>query len=290
MSGRLQGKTSDPSFKAEAKLFFGFWSGRPDVLDRAARELMVGERFKPYHVTDTVIALLELGRTGLAEEVLRLYERTGRGTADAARFETACLLSRAAILALRGELPEAEKLLLAAPTEPNDRGYNAARLIVARAEYQAGRTGQLFLKVLRAADRHDSFAREHRAWFCLKLDDPAQAATELAPLVVRGSHERGRNLTNFLHGLCLLRDGRADIAARIFALLPFPRFPRTWTLGSHCGAGRLAGERLERYLGESFPWERKHLYAQMALLARARGDAAGFDAYLRKSRQACLRA
>ena len=71
---------------------------------------------------------------------------------------------------------------------------------------------------------------------------------------------------------------------RVFRMLPFERYPRTWTLGSHCASGRLSGWRLDRYQDDAFAWERKHLFAQMALLARVRGDEARFTELLAKSR------
>jgi serine/threonine-protein kinase len=283
MTGRLQGKITDDTFRAEAKAFFGFWAARDDVIDEAARALAMSEKLRPYHMTDTVFALLELGNVEFADEVLAVFDRV-RASLSEERFVVAAGLARAGIQALKGDLPGAEKLLLGLDCEPTDRAYNTARLTVARAEYDAGRHGQVF-KMLRGAERHDTFAREHRAWFAIKTGDLRMAQRELEPLLLRGSHERGRNLANFLHGLCLLGEGKGGEAMRIFRLLPFERFPRTWTLGSHCASGRLSGWRLDRYRDEAFPWERKHLNAQMALLSLVRGDEEGFKELLAKSRE-----
>jgi serine/threonine protein kinase len=285
MTGRLQGKIADASFRAEVKLFFSFWSPRPEVIDEAAGVLLLGEKLRPYQVTDAAFALLELGSVDRAADILDRYDRIrSRFTDD--RYVVASALIRSAILALRGDLDEAEKLILSVDCEATDRGFNTARLAVARAQYREGRYGQIY-KVLKSVDRHDAFAREHRAWFALKMGDARQALKDLAPLIERGSHERGRNLTNFLYGLCLMSQERLEEAMQVFLLLPFRRHPRTWTLGSHYASGVLSGEILNTYVQEAFPWELKHLYAQMALLAMTLGDESSFAELMGKSQAAC---
>jgi hypothetical protein len=49
----------------------------------------------------------------------------------------------------------------------------------------------------------------------------------------------------------------------------------------------LSGEILNTYVQEAFPWELKHLYAQMALLAMTLGDESSFAELMGKSQAAC---
>jgi len=157
--------------------------------------------------------------------------------------------------------------------DPAGRDYNSARLALARAHFTSRQHKDIW-RVLRPSAKHDAFAHEHRAWFQLLIGNADAATRDLQPLLDRQEHREGRNLANFLYGVCLMMAGRQEQARAVFELLPACRFPRTWTLGSYFATGRLACDDAAGRAAALLPWERRHLYAHRALLARAQGDRA----------------
>jgi len=270
MTGRSRFREADPVSHAEARLFFGFWAARPELIEKTAVELLQKDLLKPHHLADTVLSLLELGLHERAGELLRGMERALK-VPRGERVQKVWSLCRTAMLSAAGELDEAEGLFAKMELDPTDRACNSVRLWLARGQFEAGESAKA-LKTLQRVGKTDNFSREHQAWFCLLLGDPHRADRQLEPFIKRNDHRDGRNLTNLLHGASLLMDDREDEALQVFGYLEPEPWPRTWTLGSLAGAGHLSGHELERYLSGSFLWERKHLYSQMALLAHARGN------------------
>ena len=89
----------------------------------------------------------------------------------------------------------------------------------------------------------------------------------------RKDHRRGKNLSNFLHGVSLIAKGREEEARLVFSYLQGLPWPRSWTLGSHYALGRLGNGNLASYLDGAFFWERMNLDRHVRLLARAREQA-----------------
>jgi tetratricopeptide (TPR) repeat protein len=270
MTSRGRFAAGDRACHAEAKLFFGFWSARPEVIERALAELSSSERFRPHHLADATFSLIATGHAERAREVLAGAERTLRHDCDLKR-ERAAILSRSAVLAAAGDLEEADSLLSSVPPDPSDRVYNSARLLHASACFQRGEYARTF-KRLRPLGPQERFSREHLAWFYLQLGDAAAAEKQLAPLLERNDHRTGKTLCNFLNGVALILRGREEEALRVFSHLPGVPWPRTWTLGSHYALGRLGNGSLEAYVRGAFPFERKTLATHAELLARARGE------------------
>jgi len=276
MGSRFQGRASDPVTQAEALLFFGFWSARPEMIVDAVEGLSEKHVLTSRHAADAVFALLELGLHECAESILEMATLVQAGEPDveaAGRRLEACRIS---VLAAQGDLDTSTRLFGELAATPTDRVYNGARLALARARFAQGRAGDA-VGVLQPRGGNDAFACEHRAWFHLMGGDSDAAEVELKPLLAAGRHRQGRDLTNFLHGAQLLMNRRERQAQRVFSLLPPSPTPRTWTLGSQYAAGRLGDGDVNRYLASAFPWERRHLYAHMALLARVRGDEDEFE-------------
>jgi len=269
-TGRSRFREADPVSHAEARLFFGFWTARPKLIERTTIGLLQKDLLRPHHLADAALALLELGLHERAAELLKGLERAMK-VPRGDKVQAIWTLCRTAILAAAGEIGEAGALFAKMELSPSDRASNSVRLCLARAEFDAGEHAKA-LKTLQRVDRQDNFAREHQAWFCLLLGDTNRADRELEPFIKRNDHRDGRNLTNLLHGASLLMKEREDEAMAVFGYLDPSPWPRTWTLGSLVGAGHLNGHALERYLSGSFLWERKHLYSQMAMLAHARSD------------------
>jgi hypothetical protein len=266
--GRFRG--GDPASHAESLLVFGFWTARPDLLEQAVRALLAGERLRPHHLADAVFSLLELGKPHRARELLDRLDLP-RETASDPRCERVLLLARSAILAALGNPQEGERIFARVVPDPSDRIYNSARLAQARAYFELGMPSRTF-KLLRPLGGQERFSREHKAWFHLRCGDLQGASRQLRPLLERNDHRRGKNLSNFLYGTLLIRGGREEEAREVFSCLPRTAWPRTWTIGSHYALGRLGGGRLETYLAEAFPYERKCLLSHAELLAEARGQ------------------
>jgi len=269
MTSRSRFRESDRASHAEAVLFFAFWTGRAQLVERSVSDLLAAGLMRPYHVADAIFSLLEMDQPARARKLFEGLERELHGSLPG-EDDRIWSLCRAAVFAGAGEVGEAERLLARAPPNPRDRVYNGARLCVAREAFASGSTA-IALRALRKKEENDSFAREHLAWFHLRLGEGSTAAKQLSPLIARNDHRSGRNLANFLHGVLSILQGRQDHAERIFAFLQPAEWPRTWTLGSHYALGRLGRGSLERYLEGAFPWEKKQLRSQAALLAAARG-------------------
>lgn len=268
MSGRARFRENDPVSHAEARLFFGFWSGRSRLVEDTFQELLRSRLLRPHHVSDTVFSLLELGQPEDASRVLEQVDRETPGdTPRDSRLEELC---RAAVVGALGRLDEAFELIARSPLDPGDRASNSARLWVARALIDHEETSRAFT-VLRPLGPRDSFAREQLAWFHLQQLDLRRAERHLKPFRERGDHRTGRNLSNFLEGASLMLRSRAEEAMEVFGCLPETRWPRTWTLGSHLATGRLGEGSPEVYLENAFPWERTTLASHQALLDRVRG-------------------
>lgn len=269
MTARGRFKEHDPVSRAELQLFFGFWTGSDELIARSAAELIAAKLLRPHHLADAVFSFLELGKKERAGEILKISQDAENPEGPKmARIETLC---RAALQASRGEIAEAEALFASCEPDPSERAYNSARMWVARASFESGLTSRTF-RFLRRSGPQDSLAREQEAWLHLHAGDAERAEKQLHPFLERGDHRHGRNLSNFLYGVCLLLRKREEEALHVFAYLPPVPWPRTWTLGSHHALGRLGGGKLKDYLAGSFLWERMNLRRQAALLARARGE------------------
>ena len=269
ITSRSHFREADPVSHAEAKLFFGFWGARPELIESTLEELVRAGTLGSHHVTDAVFALLELGRADRGRDALLGVEVSLQALAPAAS-DRARLVCEVGIRAELGDLDEAERLFNLCTPDPTERAYNETRLLLARALAREDRMGGA-LRVLRSLGSSDGFAREHQAWFLLAAGDAPRAARQLRPFVERGDHRSGKNLTNFLHGSELLLRGREGEAWHTFSLLNEALWPRTWTLGSHYALDRLGGGKVASYLAEAFPWERRQLERQASLLATVRG-------------------
>ena len=253
---------------AEAKMFFGFWSGRAEVIEAALGDLRRTGSLEPRHASDAVFCLLELGAVERARKRLAGLPAELAGPRRTRRLAE---LAWSAALAASGEVDEACARLTAVGPEPLDRSYNSARLWLARALDERGRTGDA-LRLLEPARSQDRFGPEHRAWLLFASGDVLGCQRALVPFVERGDHRTGRNLVNLLHGATLLARDRDEEAVAVFNLLRPTAWPRTWRLGSHYAAGRLGGGDLDTWWRGAFPWERGQLRRQAALLASARGE------------------
>ena len=120
--GRGKFRQSDPASRAEAMLFCAFWAGRAELIERLHDELVSRDALKSYHLSDIVLALLELEDVSRARAVL---ERREGGDAR-------IVYCRAALAACEGELDRAEGILKSLSPDPLDRAYNSARLWLAR--------------------------------------------------------------------------------------------------------------------------------------------------------------
>jgi eukaryotic-like serine/threonine-protein kinase len=269
MISRGRFREGDPISCAESRLLLSFWSGSAQHVAESFRDILAAGA-RPHHVSDACFALLELGRTDLARMAIEEAIRTPAawGGEDGGAVSDLC---RSSVLAAEGDLEAADALFGSAPRTPDDRTYNAARLRLSRAHFDAGRI-RPSLKVLQPLGPSDNFALEHRAWLFSFLGEGRRATKNLGPLLARGDHRTGRNLANFLQGISLILAGRPEEALRTFSQLSPEPWPRTWTLGSHYALGRLGEGDLDRYLRGAFPWERSHLRSQALLLARARGE------------------
>lgn len=270
MTGRSAFKEGDPVSQAEARLFFGFWSGRASLIEDVLRDLLRSRSLRPHLFADGVLSLLELGHLDVA---LRLTEELGPDLKrqlgrHADRWLGAC---RCAVVADHGDVEESGRILSDLDADPGNRAYNAARLRLARSFHHQGKTSRA-LRVLRPRAKADRFAREHQAWLHLLLGDSERAERQLRAFVERNEHRTGKNLSNFLLGASLLLRQREEEALHVFRLLEPSPWPRTWTLGSHYALGRLGAGRVESYIEGAFPWERTQLKAQAELLAHARGQ------------------
>ncbi len=263
MSSRIQGRSIDPVWRAEARLFFAFWTARPRAVERAFVGLLHDAAARPYHLPDAYFALLELG---FPERAARLLEGASRAifleTPERARNARLC---HAVQDALAGSA-DAVSALAGLELHPSSRPCNSARLWVARAAFARGEPG-MALEALKALDAGDSFAREHRAWFLLRMGELGRAEKELSLFVRRNDHRHGRNLANFLVGAHLLGHGRAVEARELFGCLRARSWPRTWTLGSRVASGKWTETVLREYLQSAFFWEKRQLRAQLTLLA-----------------------
>ena len=274
MGSRLRGKLGSPLTQAEILVFFGFWTARVETIMQAVDDLVGASQLLPRIASDIVFSLLELGSPERARKVLEQLDRTLQGKpGQKPALRRVC---ESAICALEGDLPTSAALLEELDPDSNDRLYNSARLTLTRAIFATGRTRDA-LQAMRPRHEGDDFAREHRAWLHLMARNSRSAERELAPLLAKGRHREGRDMTNFLQGAWLLLNGRPEAASRTFEMLPADTPPRTWTLGSYYAAGRLGDGDVDRYLSDAFPWERRWLYTHMALLARVRGDDDEFE-------------
>ena len=249
-----------------------FRSGPAAVSSSPARfSVMTARRSRAHHLSDAYFALVELGHAEAARELLS--EVLGQASTEQLddRWGPVARCCRVADAALAGDLGEALDLLQADEIGAIDntfRPFNSARLTLARAAWEASEPG-VARRALHLRGRRDTFAREHLAWFAILDGDARRAESHLRPFVEKGHTSSGRNLSNFLYGCLQLLRGREDEAERTFRALPDVIWPRTWTLGSYFASGRLAGGDLERYLAESFPWERRALSSQREVLEAA---------------------
>ena len=254
-SARGRFREHDPVSHAESKMFFAFWANHPELVHTAGQELLHLSRLRPFHIADTAFSLLELDALETAEAFL---EESRAEIADkGGRFGAVQVACESAVWAMRGELDQAAVKFGALAADATNRVNNAARLWLARAAWRNDAPAI----VERALQRHtpgDTFAREHLAWFALLAGDPERAAREMEPLVERGDHREGRNLSNVLVGCTEAALGRPDEAYAIFELLPQERWPRTWTLGSYLATSRL-GPSDESYDDLAFYWELENL-------------------------------
>ncbi len=278
MAARLQGSPSQPTWRAQARLYFGFWSARPLVVERACVELVQAGLARSAHVGDAFFALLELGASERARSLLAGCRLALAAKAEASAQLGATLRACEAVChALDGDDERARTLLAATLASTADesgrvprgsrRVGNSARLWLARLAASRGGCGAA-LEMLRPHDAQDGFAREHRAWFLLDAGDVERAEKELGFFVRRKLHRHGRNLANFLVGTCWLASGRSLEATELFAGLRVRPLPRTWTLGSLIASGRWNEDRLRAWLAQAFPWEKHQLRLQLALLGR----------------------
>jgi serine/threonine-protein kinase len=270
VTSRGRFRANDPASHAEAKMLLGFWTARPESIEDALDELAATGRFRPHHVADAVLCLIELGDAPRAGSLLARLA-AAPGAAGNPALERVLSLLRSSVLAAGGEHSDAERLFASVSPDPFDRIYNSVRLVKAHACFDGGKASRAF-QLLKPLGPEERFAREHQAWFHLKQGDTRGASRQLEILVKRGDHRAGRNLCNFLYGALLIMKGREDAAREVFAALPLARWPRTWTLGSHYALGRLGDGRLESYVQHAFPYERKCLKRHAELLARARGE------------------
>jgi serine/threonine-protein kinase len=269
MTSRGRFKEGDRVSLAETRLFFAFWAARPEIIEGVVRGLCDRGEVRPHHLADGVLSLLELGSSqralALSEEAQRSFPPRGDS-----KVERILRSVRSAALAANGSVEEAERLHAGSAPDAFDRAYNSARLWLARG-FHAGGEPHRALKALRPLGPQDGFAREQQAWLRLGLGQPDDAERLLKPLVERNEHRRGRNLSNFLHGVTLEWRRKGAEARRVFSYLEPAPWPRTWTLGSHYALGRLGDGDVEAYRRGAFDWERKQLAAQAKLLAAARG-------------------
>ena len=272
LESRLHDRVDDLTVRAEALLFFGFWSAQPLLIHGAIRDLAGHGLLEPRHVVDGLFALMELEAPDLAIQVLdSAEERLGPEFKLAPSFLAAC---RSSTCTLEGRLELAEKIFATLIPDAADRLYNGTRLRLAHAQFSRGSTAAA-LRTLRQVSPSDFFAREQRAWLYLQLGDADEALIELSPLIEQGNHKRPRDLCNFLYCAALLRQGKSYLAREIAGLLPETEYPRTWTLGSYHLSSRLGGGDVNKYLSRALPWERRQLGRQLALLAKTQDDAEG---------------
>jgi serine/threonine-protein kinase len=272
LESRLHDQMDDLTARAEALLFFGFWSAQPLVINGAIRDLAGHALLEPRHVVDGLFALMELDAPDLAAEVLDWAKhRFGPEFKLAPSFLAAC---SASLCTLQRRLDLAENIFATLVPDEADRLYNGTRLRLAYAQFSSGSTAAA-LRTLRQVSPGDFFACEHRAWLYLLLGESDAAFAEVSPLIEQGNHKRPRDLCNFLYCAALLGQGKTCLAREIAALLPDTEYPRTWTLGSYHLSGRLGGGDVNQYLLRAHPWERRQLGRHLALLAKIQDDAEG---------------
>ena len=259
-------KDQDRTSQAESIMFCAFWSGRTELIAEAWSSLLSSRRARPHHLSDAFFALVELGAAESARSVLQTLPPSGIGPLKRHRNAHLC---RATLLALDGDLEQAETMLIAQEAPVTDRCFNSSRLWIARQCYELGEPERL-ARVLRRRGQRDFFAREHRAWFALHDHDIDRSERELKPFIRREDHLRGRNLVNFLYGCLWELKERPERARSIFRALEPPPWPRTWLLGSHYAAGYFEADESGIGLQHLFPWELRVLESHRALLERVR--------------------
>ncbi len=265
MSSRGAFRENDRVSQAELKLFFAFWSGGPRLIEKATLEILNAQALRPHHAADAVFSLIELGHAEKADELLTRLD-TELQVGGGQRGRQILSLCRAATYSSQGDADAAQRALREVEPDPSCRIFNSARLCVARTVFE-GPQPYNALKIMRPITQHDTFAREHQAWFCLCMGDPKRADKHLRYFLQRNDHRSGKNLSNFLHGVSLIQRGQQENALVVFKYLDAVRWPRSWTLGSHYALGRLGGGDMAAYLKRSFPWERINLERHAALLA-----------------------
>ena len=264
MTGRGRFREGEPVSHAEHKLFFAFWAGHIDLIERSLEQLMAAGKPQVYHFEDAILSALELGEPERARAMLEVADDFP-ASVSRRRLETAKRLCSISVLAVEGDTDKAEQLLAAVPPDPADRAFNSARFYLAQAFSNEGRPAKS-VRILRRVSGNDSFAREQQVWHLLVSGEPDRAARELEPFLRRNDHASGRNLANFLVGCLAMLRGERDQAIETFAALKPMRWPRTWTLGSYYASGRLGDGDLSVYLDEALPWERRNLVSHMRLL------------------------
>ncbi|MEM7232365.1 MAG: protein kinase [Planctomycetota bacterium] len=261
MSSRGRFRENDFTSRAEAILFFSFWTGRGPEIRQVARELLSAGLARPHHASDAIFSLLELGELSIARDVLTDVEHVL--AASSSDDELTLESCRAGVAAAEGRVDEAEEILDRLAFEPSHRSANSARLWLARSLHEHGDPSRA-ARALKLRGDNDTFAREHLAWFALLDRDTQNAREHLSRFVTRGDHLNGRNLSGFLVGALRLLERRRPEALEHFGRLPKSRHPRTWTLGAHLLTGELGA--VESFNERSFPWERRVLQHHLNLV------------------------
>ena len=275
MNSRSVVRERDAVSHQEARLFFGFWAGKTELIDRVISGLADQGSLRPHHLADSVCCLLELGYPDRAQDLFeRIEGKFSRGAEP--KVLNVREFCRTTIAAAKGDLDRSERHFSGLDPALSIRIYNSARRWLAVGLFDAGETGRA-MRALRIMDPRDGFSREQQAWLYLHMGDARRADKLLEFFLRRNDHLNGRNLANFLHGVSLTLQGREDAAQRTFSRLPAYPFPRTWTLGSHYATGRLGDGDLRAYLDNSFTWERNQLQSQIKLLKLARGESGNED-------------